>query len=100
MAMSWENGLFICGGCGAEVESYELTPVIGGVETDYVEVAPGRYAELMTGNRVEMTPEQYERSKHLISILLCGDCVKERDNQIATRLLSWEEPGRRNEADR
>ena len=85
--MNWENGMYICAGCHGEFDHSELEPVIGGIETDYCETN-GEYFDVMTGERVEMTPEQFERSKRPYSILLCEDCRKERINETAAKLLA------------
>jgi hypothetical protein len=88
MSMSWENGLYICDGCQGEFASYELTEVIGGIDTDYCEVEPGHYVEWMTGKRIEMTREQFEKSYIYYGIWLCETCQKKRDDETAAKLLS------------
>lgn len=85
--MNWENGLYICGNCGTEVRQDELVLVLGGIESAYCEDQPGQYVDLMTGEPVDMTPEQFERSWHQTEIQICFDCQQERENKTARRLL-------------
>jgi hypothetical protein len=72
--MNGVNGLYECDGeCGGEYALASLTRVPAGVETEYLEVAPGQY------RLVEVA----------CSIALCSDCLKKHDGQIAAGLFSW-----------
>ncbi len=73
MAMSWENGLYICDGCSDEFEGDELTSVFGGIEIDVVEIAPG----------------QHKRIECSYGISLCLGCYRRHADDIAARLLCW-----------
>jgi hypothetical protein len=74
MVMSWQNGDYNCAQCGNGVdESCDLTAVIGGVEADYIETAPGQYKLL----------ESY------YSVLVCPVCYRREIDAVALRLLTW-----------
>jgi hypothetical protein len=70
--MNWVNGLYECDGeCDGEYALASLTRVPVGVETEYLEVAPG----------------QYRLVEVVCSIALCPGCLRRSVDRIVAGLL-------------